>query len=131
MLKDLWSLLVSIVIASLLVYGIYLGGWCYNVALAYIILLAIINPLLNIALSIPKFIATIPIKMVDSVWVDNVQVYVVMLLPFFILIGIGNWIVALFFFFGIFCGLITSCQKRNEYNRRLKENETKEEKVNQ
>lgn len=123
MLKDLWSLLVSIVIASLLVYGIYLGGWCYNVSLAYIILLAIMNPLMTIVLCIPQECAKIPIKRVNSQWVDNVQIYLVMLVPFFILVGMGNWIVATVFIFVIFCGLVNEAQKRHEYNRRLKEKE--------
>lgn len=131
MLKDLWSLLVSVVIVSLLVYGIYIGGWCYNVSLAYIILLAIINPLVTIMLSVPEACAKFPIKRVDSVWVDNVQVYVVMLVPFFVLVGMGYWIVASIFLFGIFWGLVNGYSKRNEYNRRLKENETKEEKASQ
>lgn len=130
MLKDLWSLLVNIVIVSLLVYGVCLGGWYYNVALAYIVLLAIINCVAAFCLLVREVLISIPIKRVDSQWVDTAQLYVVMLIPFFILIGMGNWIVASIFFFGMFWGLVSSCLKRNEYNRRLKENETQEEKVN-
>jgi O-antigen ligase len=118
MLKDIWSLVVSIVIVSLLVFGIYLGGWYYNVALAYIVLLAVLNPSTMVMLAVPEVIAKIPIKRVDSQWVDKVQTFLVMLLPFFVLVAIGHWIVGALLLFSVMFGLINGEQKRNEYNRR-------------